>query len=291
MNLNEFGLLIKTLRKSSADQFGNIWTRDRLSKAIHLTPDQLGRVERGDRKYLDPQTLKLLAKAFNLTNLEKKEFFYAALGLADKEIFKHEEPDNQLNNLLCEMENLQTPALLIDAYSDIVALNTAALNLYLVTPELLSIARQIPAGHNLINLIYSSAFGSKELFGSFWQQAATIEILLFRRSTLRYRHTDYFNYILKILFKEKQFDIDWYSSHRYAEQYDLTYEHFEYEHPRYGPLSYLATETIINTKKGQLYLLLYNPFNKVTASVFAKLLGKSGNKAYRAASWPEKIIP
>ena len=291
MNLNDFGLLIKTLRKSSVDQWGNPWTRESLSRAVHLSPDQLGRLERGDRKYLDTQTLLLLADSFNLTNLERKEFLYAALGLSDEQLFAREDSINQLNNLLHEIENLQVPVLLLDAYSDIVAANVSTLNLFLITPELLDYAKQIPAGQNLLNLVYSPAFGAREIFGSFWRKIATIEILLFRRSTLRYRHTAYFNYLMKVLLQEKQFDIDWYFCQRYADRYDLTYVHFLYEHPRYGPLSYLATETIISTKKGELYLLAYNPLDKTTASIFKNIKGDKENRIHRFASWPEKKVP
>ncbi len=291
MYLAEFGRLIKALRKRGVDQLGNSWTRESLCKAVHLSAEQLGRLERGDRKYLDTRTLMLLAKAFNLTKLEQKEFFYAALGLANEDLFEKEDPANQLNTLFCEIECLKIPALIIDAYSDLVAVNTGALNLFLATPETLNYTRHIPAGQNLIYLIYAPEFGSREIFGSSWRDMATVEILLFRRSTLRYRHTDYFKHLMKTLLKIKQFDIDWYSSHKYADQYNLTYEHFKYNHPRYGPLSYLASETVINTKKGELYLLAYNPADSTTASVFATLTGSNGNKAYRLASWPDKRVP
>ncbi len=291
MNLTDFGLLIKTLRKSSVDQWGNPWTRESLSRAVHLSPDQLGRLERGDRKYLDTHTLMLLADSFNLTNLERKEFLYAALGLSDEELFSREDSIRLLNSLLAETENLQVPILIIDAYADIVAANTATLNLFMMTPELLNYTRQIPAGQNLLNMIYSPVFGTRDILGSFWRKIATIEILLFRRSTLRYRHTGYFKYLFKILLKEKQFDIDWYFCQRYADRYDLTYVHFLYEHPRYGPLSYIATETVICTKKGELYLLIYNPVDHATASIFKSLKGTNENRVYRYARWPEKKIP
>ncbi len=291
MNLTDFGLLIKTLRKNSVDQWGNPWTRESLSRAVHLSPDQLGRLERGDRKYLDTQTLMLLADSFSLTDLERKEFLYAALGLPDEKLFEREDSLNQLNNLLAEMENLQVPILLLDAYADIIAANNCTLNLFMITPELLKYTKQIPAGQNLLNLVYSPAFGAREIFGSFWRKITTIEILLFRRSTLRYRYTAYFNYLMRVLLQEKQFDIDWYFCQRYADRYDLTYVHFQYEHPRYGPLSYLASETIINTRKGELYLLVYNPLDSSTASVYKRIKDANENKVYRFADWPGKKVP
>ena len=291
MNLSDFGLLIKTLRRTTVDRQGVPWTRESLSSAVHLSPDQLGRLERGDRKYLDTQTLLHLADSFNLTNLERKEFLYAALGLSNETLFPREDSLTRFNNLLAEMNVFQVPALLLDAYADIVAANTSTLNLFMVTPELLNYAKQIPAGQNLLYLIYEPAFGTREIFGPSWRKIATIEILLFRRSTLRYRHTAYFKSLLGILLKERQFDIDWYFCQKYADRYDLTYFHFQYDHPRYGPLSYMATETLVSTRQGDLYLLLYNPVDTTTASVFKNLKGPGENKINRFAGWPDKKTP
>ncbi len=290
INLTEFGLLVKALRKYSMDEYGNRWTRETLSEAIHLTPNQLGRLERGDRKYLDNHTMVLLAKAFNLTNLEQKEFFIAASGLKDEVLFQSEIPEHQMNNLLLLMESLQAPSFLLDAYGDIVAANTSAVNFFCITEELIDYAFSIPAGLNHIRFMYSSEYGFKYIVGPCWREAATFEIYLFRRSTLRYRHKDYFDYIFKALLKEKEFDIDWYESQRNTLYKNLTYEAFNYDHPRYGPVSYTATETIVNTREGDLYLIMYNPTDKSTSKVFNSLNGPGKNHARKLASWPEKII-
>jgi len=290
INLAEFGLLVKALRNGCYDDHCNRLTRETLSKEIHLTPNQLGRLERGDRKYLDTQTLRLLARALKLTNLERREFFLAAIGQRDKYIFDQEEPENQLNDLIKLMEQLQVPAFTIDPYGDIVASNTSCMNLFLVTPEIIDYSRTIPLGFNHMYFMYSPDFGYKDLIGPSFHKVVEIEILLFRRSTLRYRHTDYFNYIFKNLLKIKQFDVDWYASQRNSQHYDLTYELFEYDHPRYGRMSYIATETIVNTQKGDLYLIVYNSTNNETSLVFDKLKDSHKNHTLKLASWPNKEI-
>jgi len=291
MNLYDFGQLVKTLRKSSVDENGNRWTRKSLSKAIHLTTNQLGRLERGDRKYLDNQTLQLLADSLQLSNLEKKEFMMAAIGLTDEELYCREEPISQLNDLIDTMENLQIPAYIIDAYSDIVAVNTTILKLYQIIPELIDFARDEPVGLNMLYFIYSPELGYKEIVGSDWRESADLSLLFFKRTSLRYRHTEYFNYIIKELLREKQFYIDWYSSHRFHEYSDITYERFNYRHPIYGPLKYIATETAIHTQKGDLYLVIYNPADSTTTQSFSRIKSEHGNRAHRLAEWPEKIIP
>ncbi len=259
-----------------------------MSKAVHLTPHQLGRLERGDRKYLDTQTLELLAKAFSLTNLEKREFFTAAVGLSDRVLFSKEEPETQLNRLIRTMEQVSVPAFALDVYGDFVVANKISMDLFCITQELLDYAHTIPIGFNVMKFIYSSEFGFKNIIGPGWRRMASIEMLLFRRATLRYRHTEYFDYLLKNLLKEKQFDIDWYTSHRSPEAYDFTYEKFEYNHPRYGPISYIATESVVNTRAGDLYMLIYNPSDKITTDLFQELRGNGNNSVKKLAAWPEK---
>ncbi len=290
INLREFGLLVKTLRKNSVDDNGNMWTRESLSEAVHLTPNQLGRLERGDRKYLDTQTLQLLAEALNLTTLEQKEFFSAAVSPINKTLLNPKKPDEQLSNLYTLIEMLRIPAFAIDPYGDIIASNTSAANLFCITPEVVEYARTIPLGLNYMYLLYSSTYGFKDIFGPKWKEIAALEILLFRRATLRYRHTEYFKYIFENLLSEKQFDIDWYASHRNQKTYDLTHEIFEYDHPRYGQLKYIATETITDTQKGNIYLLMYNPADQATLSVFNSLHGPNKNHLHKLARWPEKIM-
>lgn len=291
MSPEEFGALIRTLRKSSTDRYGNPWTRKSLSRIVPLSVDQLGRLERGDRKLLDKQVLILLAGAFNLTILETKELLEVATGLKDEELYTRTDPVNQLNELLLEIKRFRTPAMILDSYSDLVAANGPAMSLYAMTPEIKDYMKQLPAGTNMMKMIYSPQAGSRELFGPFWREVANIEMLLFRRATLRYRHREYFKYIISILLQDRQFDVDWYTSHRHQSHYNLTYELFDYIHPRFGPVSYLASETRNPTQKGNLYLLVYNPVNKVTVPVFKELYREAGNTVTRFAPWPDKSIP
>jgi transcriptional regulator with XRE-family HTH domain len=289
MNSNDFGLLLQALRKTSTDERGNRWTRDSLSEAIHLTKSQLGRLERGDRKYLDRQLLQLLADAFKLTNFEQRELLLAAAGISDDQLYGHEQPENQLNHLLSLMSNLQVPAFILDVYGDLVAVNSSLLALYQVTPDLVTHASETPAGMNFIYFVYSEQFGLKNMLNSEWREAAYMAMLFFRRSSLRYRHTLYFSYLFKALLKEKHFDIDWYTNQKFDNHADLTYEQLKYHHPHYGPLSYIATETTINTARGELFLIIYNPTSKETFTVFSELQREHGNSILRLANWPDKI--
>jgi len=293
MNFAEFGQIIQELRKNSYDEYGKRMTRETLCQKVHLTLHQLGRLERGERKYLDNQTLLLLAKTFNLTNLEQKEFLIAAAGVIEKDLYNHGKPQAQLNDLIALAENLQVPAYIVDDYADLLAANRSVLNLYNLTPEIIEYARSIPFGFNAIYYIYSSRFGLKDIIdNSTWKEAADLYMLFFRRSTLRLRHTEYFKQIFRALIKEKQFDIDWHSSYKQTEQLDITYQRVKIEHPAYGLINYTGTETKIQTNKGNLYLMIYSPSDRATLSLFTGLLENNSNTATRLAPWPEKkIIP
>lgn len=288
MNNNEFGMLLQALRKNSTDENGNRWTRDSLSAAIHLSRSQLGRLERGDRKYLDNQMLKLLANAFKLTIFEKREFLLAAAGISDDQLYGHEQPEKQLDQLLSQTYKLQVPAYILDVYGDMVAVNSSILALYQVTPDLIDGAYDHPVGMNLIYFVYSQQYGLRNLLNAEWREVADMAMLFFRRSSLRYRHTPYFNYIFKALLKEEQFDIDWYTSQRLDNHSDLTYEELNYLHPQYGNLNYVVTETAVNTSKGELFLIIYNPADNETVKVFSGLLREYGKGIHRLASWPDK---
>ena len=286
-----FGLLVKELRKNNPNSPGKTLSREELSSRIHLTPEQLGRLERGERKYLDPADLQLLAEAFNLTSLERKEFYYAALGLTDEHVLPEDNPENKLSHALSTLANVKTPAYIIDVYADIIAANEGIYKLYQFTEEVVDHLRKLPAGLNLLNLLYSPWLNFKEVLGSCWKESAMMAILEFRRTSLRYRHTPYFKQLLHHLLKEKQFCIDWYTSYRYEKYYDTTYQYFSLIHPECGPLSYLATETVINTKKGDLYLIVYNPSDEETRETFEKTTKPHKNPVRRLAPWPGKKCP
>ncbi len=286
--MNTFGKIVRALRKNSLDEQGKPWNRAALARAVHLSEDQLGRLERGERKNIDRQTLNLLADSFNLTSQERKEFFYAALGLQDKEIFNQEEPESHLKNLLVQVEQQYFPALVLDVYLDVVATNKALLDLYQIKNDLMETDRGKTVPFNQLYTLYSSKSDLKRLMGSAWKNASLASILEFRRSSLRYRHTEYFSNLLSKLFKLNTFKKDWYTSHQYNDYNDNVYKRLSYKHCCFGLLDYKISETKINTTAGELNLILHNPNNPGTYSIFEELAKYGGNKVLKFAPWPKK---
>jgi transcriptional regulator with XRE-family HTH domain len=285
-----FGQLVRELRKTTSDAHGNRWTRETLSKHSHLSIDQLGRLERGDRKYYDHQTLALLAEAFRLTPAEKREFLIIASGIIDVDLYHRLDHKKQLETLINIASNMLVPVFIVDAFQDLLAVNRSCLGLMGIDEERVVFARQQKVGFNNLYYIYSSTLGFKDLIGPSWREIALLQIYKFRRSSLRFRHHDYFKLLINELLKETQFDIDWYSANRHTLHHYSEYENFNYEHPLYGPLKYITTETRIETFQGELQLYAHNPFDDQTNRIFEKLNQSDNPKMIRLASWPDKDL-
>ncbi len=290
METNHFGSLVKALRTSNLNEDGKTWTRNSFSEAIGLTPGQLGRLERGDRKSLDNNTLDLMAQALNLTSMETKELFMVAVGMSDERLYGETQPKQQLQALADYMEQISLPAFIIDVYADFIAFNQALLKLFAISPEIIDYAKTLPAGQNMLHFLYAPDFGFRDVIGPSWRNVVLKEIYLFRRSSFRYRHTAYFKNLIRELLKIEPFAIDWYASQRLNKHYNLRYAEFSYIHPRFGPVHYLATETIVNTRQGDLYLVIYNPLDADTKKIFANLLTAPNNETILPTSWPEKTL-
>lgn len=289
MNYIEFGRLIKALRLNSYDESGAKLTRQKFSESVNLTPDQLGQLERGERKLLDYNTLQLLADSLNLTNLEQRELIKIYSKLSDEKPSETGIRETQYDDLMFILEKLNVPAYVADTYCDIVAINAVNITLQGITADTISYLGTLPFGYNILYSIYAPELGFKELLGAQkWLESAYTAMLFFRRSTLPYRHTGYFKDLLQELQKQEQFAIDWYASHREKDHTDLSYQVLVYEHPLYGSLSYFISETILNTKQGNHCLFIYNAMDNTTASVFQEIHRQSGSRVQRLAPWPDE---
>ncbi len=290
MNSIEFGKLLAALRKQNYNQFGKKWTREELSRHIHVSSHQLGRLERGSRKYLDTETLHLLADTFNLTTLERKDLFYAAVGISEEKLVNPEDTNSEaiIGELLSILKTIQVPSFIVDDYANIVAANNIIIKLYNVNQEYLNEAAENGTGFNLLKFIYEPLSGYKDSVNSAWEKMAIKNIYFFRRITMKHRHKDKFKEILKELRKIREFDIHWYQASKNPILFDSVYDDFCWNHSDYGPIHYISTESTIPTEKGNLYLVNYNPANIKTSTVWIKIAGEVGAGLRRLTPWPDR---
>lgn len=90
-----FGKVVAALRKEQISfHNGQNWSQQDLANEAGLTSRVVGRIERGEQARLDGEVLGSLAKAFNLTSLERREFFAMASEVANGEIVRKDLRDN-----------------------------------------------------------------------------------------------------------------------------------------------------------------------------------------------------
>jgi len=286
----ELGKIIAELRKQTRTENGKSWTRKELGEYLHLTTHQVGRLERGERKYLDMGTLRLLADAFKLTPLERKELLFAAASAMKEHPQQSKQADSKsaLNHLIETLSKMQNPAFILDEYADIVAANSQILILYRVNPEFISKGGKTPAGYNLLKFIYSSESGYKTAVGASWEKLAKRNIHFFRRVSLRKRHKPYFKKILNELHKEKEFGVHWHAMHIAPQHYDSIYDTLKWDDPHYGPVEVILIESAIPTYSGNLYLFTYIPADQKTTLLFNETAKTISGGAFQYAPWPEK---
>src|SRR5262245_46128826 len=126
MNHKEFGQLIAALRKEHFDEEGNRLTQAKLAEKVQqadlLSPLNeiiLGKIERGERAMLEERTLLNLADSLELTIGERREFFLAAMGLDNRQIYPAQKPPPEiLASVIQMLADIQLPALLVDNYLD-----------------------------------------------------------------------------------------------------------------------------------------------------------------------------
>jgi transcriptional regulator with XRE-family HTH domain len=292
LNRVEFGKLVVALRRGIRDDEDRSWSQKRLGEQTELGEATIGKIERGERVNLDPDTLPRLANAMHLTTVERREFFIAAIGVDNYQMTRPEmSSEKVLEDMVHVIEQVRLPALIVDSYGDLVAANSALAQILEIPSEFVANAHAEPASFNLMRIIFAPEFGNvRNIFGVQWTKTAVYNIEFFRYTTLRYRFTDYFLQTLRQLRKYPLFRQYW---HQFGSQQEDNYfnsERCSYEHPKHGAVHYLTTLSTALTTSGELYFVTYVPANARTAEVFAGLADHGDKAALRLASWPEKRL-
>ena len=289
MNRVEFGQLVTALRREQRDESDKAWTQKRLGKETGLGELTIGKIERGQRTNLDEDSLLRLVNALQLTSLERKEFFLAAIGVNGKQVAREEnDPAKILDNLIQKIQEIQLPAYIIDVYGDVVAANISIIRLLELSNDYLTHSYSVPAGFNHIRIGFDPGSGFRQLLGGGWHPVAVHIMQLFRGVSLRYRFTKYFKYTLSGLRQYPLFRQYWQLA--YSEDFYWNCLHYTYNHRKFGHLNYLATPSQILTSSGELFLIIYCPVSPQTNDIFKDITEQVGTTVHRLASWPEKNL-
>jgi transcriptional regulator with XRE-family HTH domain len=297
MNRKDFGELVSTLRLDLG------WTQFQLAEYAGLEVAVISQIERGVKKFFEPELLFCLANALQLTTIERNEFFLAASGLDEKQLLRQPsagiltdvfDAKKILERMVTLTGEIMIPAFLVDVYSDLIAANYMMAAFYNVPPALIEEAAKIPAGYNTSRLNFGKDRGWRNQITRNWDDYAVNSMRAFRESSLRYHSTPYFKYLMKIFRNQAEYPLFnryWKMVSSIEQDKDMNLDHFHYDHSEFGPLSYIASVTIAVTSFGNLYLVQNLPLDCHTDEVFNQLKVKVGQGVLRLASWPEKPMP
>lgn len=297
MDRREFGRLVASLRQDLE------WTQFNLHEYAQIDLAVVSQIERGVKRHFEPELLVKLADAFQLTTWERREFFFAAAGVATGGIVRPQsaalasetlDANQALAKMLGLLERLQVPAFLLDVYSDVVAANYMAFSFFQVPMTIVQNAASTPGGFNIIRLVFGKELTARTHIVTNWEQAAMNTMRFFREASLRYRMKPYFQYLIKTFRNPAEyplFDRFWKMVSSTEQDHAANFDLFSFDHDTFGHLAYSSATTICLTAYGELLLIQYLPVDEVTKAVFDRLLAQSGTGVIRYGPWPHKPLP
>ncbi|MDE0076180.1 MAG: helix-turn-helix domain-containing protein [Caldilineaceae bacterium] len=284
-----FGKVVASLRKEQTNfRNGQNWSQQDLANESGLTPRIVGRIERGEQARLDGGVLGTLAKAFNLTSLERREFFAMASEVTGQEIVREDLCDNEVFTEVWELLNgLCAPAFLTNPFSDIVGVNRSLLLFHGINIQVLQAFRSTAVGVNNLGLLFEPNTPLKQVLGYGWRSIAHANVQQWRVATLRYRHTDRFRQLFTALSAFTDFRMMWAAGNdaEYAIEDCSRLRSCIYKHGVHGSVAYTVFVNISLSASGDLYLCTFVPHNSDTATLFQKLAGDD-NGAVHISQWP-----
>ena len=295
MNRKEFGELVSTLRQDLG------WTQFQLAEYADLDVAVISQIERGVKKFFEPDLLICLANALQLTTLERREFIFASTGLDESQIVRQptasmaaDDAGKTLERMIALTGEIRLPAFLGDVYGDVVAANYIMLAFYEVPAAMIATAASLPGGYNTARLNFGHNLVGRKRVADKWDSYALNSMRSFRENSLRYRAKPYFKYLMKAFRNPAEypfFDRYWKLVSSTEQDKDANLDIFSYYHNEFGLLKYVASITIAVTSFGNLYLVQNLPLDEHTEDVFNQLKSKAGFGVARFAPWPEKPMP
>jgi transcriptional regulator with XRE-family HTH domain len=296
MNRKDFGLLVATLRQDLD------WTQFQLAEYAGLDQAVVSQIERGVKKYFEPELLFSLANALQLTSLERREFFLAASGLDQKQIVRQPtmamatdvfNVRKTLDKLIELTGQIRLPAFLSDVYGDAIAANRIIMSLFNIPSFILETASQVPGGYNTVRVNFGKEAVMRDLIEDNWDNYALNSMRSFREHSLRYRAQPYFKYLMDTFRNPVEyplFDRYWKLVSSVEQDKAINTDYFDYQHAHFGNIKYTAASTVTITSFGELFLIQYLPLDEHTSQTFEEIAQKVGQVAIHIAPWPIKDI-
>jgi transcriptional regulator with XRE-family HTH domain len=294
MNRSDFGELVSALRLDMG------WTQFQLAEYSGVNIAVISQVERGVKKFFEPELLFCLANAFQLTTIERREFILAASGLEEKQVVRQPSTGMKtdvfnarkiLDKMVSLTGKIRLPAFLCDTYSDVLAANYMMLALYNVPHSVIETAAGIAGGYNTTRLNFGRESLARAQVTDNWDEYALNSMRAFREGSLQFRAKPYFKYLIKTFRNPAEypfFDRYWKMVSSIEQDKEVNVDHFSYHHNEFGPINYVACTTTALTSFGNLFLIQNLPLDQRTEELFNELKSKAGLGVVRCAPWPDK---
>ena len=297
MNRKEFGELVATLRQDMD------WKQSQLAEIANVDDAVISQIERGVKKHFEPDLLFELANVFQLTTLERREFFLAASGLEQRQIVRQITASTNtdvfnarrvLEKMIEITGQVRLPAFIIDVYSDVIATNQIVLSFFKVPPSFVEEAGRIPGGYNTTRFNFGKDLVARSHVLDNWDQYALKSMRAFRENSLRYRAKPYFKYLMKTFRNPHEyplFDRYWKMVSTVEQDKEANTDYFSFQHDEFGEIKYITSSATSVTSFGELFLVHYLPLDEHTSHIFEKLTQQAGPGLTQFASWPVKTFP
>ena len=289
MEHKTFGKIVKALRREQVNlSNGKSWSQQDLADETGLTQRIVSKIERGRQARLDGEMLLDLASAFNLTSLERREFFAMASEVNGRGVLRADVSSEEIfAQVWALLNHLCAPALLTDPFGDIIGVNRSMLAFHDISITKLQAIKTLADGVNHLSLLLSNDMPLRQAMGHAWQSIALGHVQQWRVTTLRYRHTSRYEKLFTTLSADPDFRMLWIAGNYPDRAIDDSsrLRSYVYVHGVHGLVSYTVFSNTSLSNYGELYLSVFVPQDPPSAILFQQLAGEN-NTAWPLTPWP-----
>ena len=292
MDYKSFGMLITSLRKEQRNEFDEVMTQNDLAELAHMSVVTLQKIEQGRCTRIEPEHIFNIGIALRLPLRARQLLYLAATGFPKEMVVNEPIPAEQvLADYSTLISRLQTPAILIDTYGDVVMCNPAFAEIYLLDLSLLSHTNML-SRHNLLRWICAPEFQvQRAMLGESASAFIHHIVMLFKILSLKCRTRGSFLRLIPELNRLPLFRKEWQSPFYEEDEAINTLASLTLNHPSYGLLKFLTLPMTPIFQQDDLYLLNLVALDAQTAEACQMIVRKVGNLPMLFTPWPKPPEP
>jgi transcriptional regulator with XRE-family HTH domain len=191
-------------------------SQEHLADGIDYNVKTIRSLENDERDEKDYKLILAIANFFQLTEQQKREFFWVA-GLFYQPKFNFFSKEEFRNNIEEHLKDVTYPSQVITPTWDILAFNKYTYHLYEYNSEKIAIMKTERFGTNLLTSLFDKRFEMKKFFGDHWRFQMIRNVKAFRALSLRYISSAVYSKLINMMMDKPDiyegFKDIWYSSY------------------------------------------------------------------------------